>query len=138
MKKITTKIVLAAFSISFVIALVLTLILVSSLKSTNEANLAMLEENLRADFDVKSKNQVQTVKSLVNAVYNLPEDSLFGNAEKEKLAADLVRELRYGTEGYFWIDTKDGDNVVLLGKDTEGKNRYDLQDSNGKYLIRLC
>ena len=51
--------------------------------------------------------------------------------EAEKLAADQIRDLRYGNNGYFWVDTYDGTNVVLLGNDTEGTNRMDAVDTNG-------
>ncbi len=47
-----------------------------------------------------------------------------------------MRELRYGKEGYFWADTTEGINVVLLGKPSEGTSRIDLQDKKGKYMIR--
>ena len=52
-------------------------------------------------------------------------------AAAEKLAADQIRDLRYGNNGYFWVDTYDGTNVVLLGNDTEGTNRMDAVDTNG-------
>ena len=42
---------------------------------------------------------------------------------QKKVAADEVREMRYGDSGYFWVDESDGTNVVLLGSDTEGTNR---------------
>jgi methyl-accepting chemotaxis protein len=39
-------------------------------------------------------------------------------------AQDLLRDMHYGTDGYFCADTKEGVNVVLYGrKDTEGRNR---------------
>lgn len=34
-----------------------------------------------------------------------------------------------GNNGYFWVDTYDGTNVVLLGNDTEGTNRMDAVDT---------
>lgn len=43
----------------------------------------------------------------------------------------MLRSLTYGEGGYFWADTYDGTNVVLLGKDTEGTNRIDAVDANG-------
>lgn len=137
MKKITTKIIILAFSMSLFIGVVLSGLLIYSLKKTNERNLDLLEKNLRDNFDLNAKNQVQTTVSLIKAVNNLSTDSTFTEESKKNLAADLVRELRYGTEGYFWIDTKEGDNVVLLGnKDVEGNNRYNLQDAKGNYLIK--
>ncbi len=56
--------------------------------------------------------------------------------EAKLICADIVRDARYGADGYFWADTYNGDNVVLLGnKDVEGKNRIDSVDANGFPLI---
>ena len=63
-------------------------------------------------------------------------DGAYTEEEAKKLAADLVRELRYGESGYFWIDTCEGDNVVLLGQETEGTNRLETEDSNGYQMIK--
>lgn len=58
--------------------------------------------------------------------------------EKAKLlGASLLRELRYGTDGYFWADTTEGVNVVLYGrKDVEGRSRIKDKDSNGNYYVK--
>lgn len=44
--------------------------------------------------------------------------------------------MRYAKDNYFWIDTAEGVNVVLLGKPSEGKSRLDLQDKKGTYLVK--
>jgi methyl-accepting chemotaxis protein len=55
----------------------------------------------------------------------------------EKLGADLLREPRYGTDGYFWADTAEGVNVVLYGrKDVEGRNRLEDRDPKGTFYIK--
>ncbi len=44
--------------------------------------------------------------------------------------------MTYGESGYFWADTTEGVSVVLLGNDTEGTNRVNYQDENGKYIVK--
>ena len=56
--------------------------------------------------------------------------------EAETRGADLLRELRYGDGGYFWADTYDGDNVVLLGSETEGTNRMETKDAEGYQMVK--
>ena len=58
--------------------------------------------------------------------------------EKAKeLGADLLRGLRYGTDGYFWADTTEGVNVVLYGqKDVEGRNRLEDKDQKGTFYVK--
>jgi methyl-accepting chemotaxis protein len=136
MKKITTKIILLAFGMSLFVGIILGIVLITSLKNTNSRNLLLLEKNLRTDFDVNAKYQVETVHSLIKAVNKVGGNYVAGDEEKQKLAADLIRELHYGTEGYFWVDTKEGINVVMLGMEVEGKSRIDSKDSNGNLFIR--
>lgn len=136
MRKITSKIVALAFSIGLFVGIAFGLILFFTVTNTNKRNLLLVEKNLRENFDIQAKEQVETVFSLIDAVSRIKNDKFETPAERQKLAADIVRELSYGPEGYFWIDTKDGNNVVLLGSDTEGKNRYDNKDSNGNFFIR--
>ena len=38
--------------------------------------------------------------------------------------------------GNFFVDTTEGINVVLLGRDTEGKSRINLVDPNGVFFIK--
>lgn len=57
--------------------------------------------------------------------------------EAKKQAADIIRDMRYNDgNGYFWVDTSKGINVVLLGRDTEGQSRWDLTDSSGNKFIQ--
>ncbi|MFQ8877056.1 MAG: cache domain-containing protein [Roseburia hominis] len=56
--------------------------------------------------------------------------------EAETRGADLLRELRYGNGGYFWADTYDGENVVLLGSATEGTNRMETKDADGYQMVK--
>lgn len=56
--------------------------------------------------------------------------------EAKTLAADEIRQLRYGDAGYFWIDQSDGTNVVLLGSDTEGTNRMETKDADGYQMVK--
>lgn len=56
--------------------------------------------------------------------------------EAKKIAADEVRQMRYGEAGYFWIDQSDGTNVVLLGSDTEGTNRMETKDAKGYQMVK--
>ncbi len=76
------------------------------------------------------------VVSELDGVLRQQEAGLLTDEEARIVAADVIRSARYGVSGYFWADTLDGDNVVLLGReDVEGKNRIDLADVNGFRLI---
>jgi methyl-accepting chemotaxis protein len=96
----------------------------------------MYRASLFSDFDSQARSEVDTAVSMLQAVYERQQKGELSPEQARKLGADLLRELRYGKEGYFWADTTEGINVVLLGKPSEGTSRIDLQDKKGKYMIR--
>ena len=84
--------------------------------------------------DLMIKSEVEIAVSMLQAIYNMHKKGEMTLEQAKKLGADLLRELRYGTEGYFWADTTEGVNVVLYGrKDVEGRNRLEDKDSKGTY-----
>lgn len=109
---------------------------VTSMKSINSRILQEEEENIRKDYDDKIRQQVEQVISLLDYYQANIEAGVYSREEGMKLAADAVRQLRYGDDGYFWVDQSDGVNVVLLGNDTEGTNRLGTKDSTGFEMVR--
>lgn len=94
-------------------------------------------QTLTADVESQLKTQTETAVSVIQEVYKRQQAGELTEAQARKEAADRVRDLRYdGGAGYFWVDTYDGVNVVLLGRDTEGKSRINATDPNGKQFIR--
>lgn len=95
-----------------------------------------IEETILEHYDQSIKLQVENAISLLNGIEKKRMNGEYTIEEAQEIAADLIRELRYGEEGYFWIDTYEGDNVVLLGSATEGNNRLDELDVNGFSFIK--
>jgi len=105
--------------------------------NSNIDRVNQIEEQLRTNYDVNIRSQVEIVVSELDGIYQLYEEGLLTDAEARTLAANVVRNAKYGDGGYFWADTMDGDNVVLLGReDVEGKNRIDLEDKLGNKIIQ--
>lgn len=128
--KVRTKLVIVM--VIALIALVLcSIVSNTSLSGLGDNALDIIENDMRSSYDEQIKAQVDNVISLCQSIYNRYEKGEYTLDEAEKLAADQIRDLRYGNNGYFWVDTYDGTNVVLLGNDTEGTNRMDAVDTNG-------
>lgn len=96
----------------------------------------VLRASIESDYDQNIKNQVDNAISMLNAVYAGYENGDYTLDEAKERGANLLRELRYGDGGYFWADTYEGVNVVLLGNSTEGTNRMDAKDVEGNSYIR--
>ena len=97
---------------------------------------SVLRASIEEDYDENIKNQVDNAVSMLDAVYACYENGDYSYEEAETRGADLLRELRYGNGGYFWADTYDGENVVLLGSATEGTNRMETKDADGYQMVK--
>jgi len=87
--------------------------------------------------DLLIKSEVETAVSMLQAIFTIHQKGELTLEQAKKLGADLLRELRYGTEGYFWADTTEGVNVVLYGrKDVEGRNRIEDKDDQGTFYVK--
>jgi methyl-accepting chemotaxis protein len=94
------------------------------------------QENVSAQ-DLLVKSEVETAVSMLQAIFIKHQKGAMTLEKAKELGADLLRELRYGTDGYFWADTTDGVNVVLYGrKDVEGRNRLEDKDQKGTFYVK--
>lgn len=96
----------------------------------------VLRASIESDYDENIKNQVDCAISLLNEVYEGYERGEYSLDKAKEMGASLLRDLRYGDGGYFWADTYEGVNVVLLGNTTEGTNRMDAKDTNGNSYMK--
>ena len=128
--KVRTKLIIVMVIALIALALC-SMVSSTSLSGLGDNALDIIENDMRSSYDEQIKAQVDNVISLCQSIYNRYEKGEYTLDEAEKLAADQIRDLRYGNNGYFWVDTYDGTNVVLLGNDTEGTNRMDAVDANG-------
>lgn len=95
-----------------------------------------LTQELYDNYDEQIRMQVENAISMLE-VYNSKYESGECTLEEAKQqAADMLRELRYGENGYFWADDTEGNCIVLLGNETEGTNRINSQDANGTYYMK--
>ncbi|MBL8967410.1 MAG: methyl-accepting chemotaxis protein [Spirochaetaceae bacterium] len=137
MKSVTTKIIALVIGASLSVALILALLFVNLLGATSAADIALLEKTLRTDFDRLIKHEVETAASMLETLGKLRDEGKLDKDEARRLAETILRNARFGTDGYFWADTPQGVNVVLLGKaDAEGKNRLASKDLKGNEFIK--
>ena len=131
------KFIILMVGTSLVTVICITALWLQTLRMEAQTQLENYRTQLQQDVDASLKNETQIVVSLLEKVYQQQQAGLLSEPEAKKIAADLVRDLRYDDgKGYFWIDTADGVNVVLLGRDVEGKSRIDLVDPNGVHFIQ--
>lgn len=87
--------------------------------------------------DLLIKSEAETAISMLQAIFVRHQQGKMTLEQAKELGAGLLRELRYGTDGYFWADTEEGVNVVLYGrKDVEGRNRLEEKDALGTLFVK--
>lgn len=136
MKKISTKIALILVLVVLATSSLIGITSVFELISLKNELIKDQKETMFGDYDMNIKHQVDAAITVLDSVYKRYEKGELSLEEAKTQGANILRNMRYGKEGYFWADTLEGVNVVLLGKDVEGKNRYEDKDANGKYLIK--
>lgn len=136
MKSIKARLIVAFILTSTLMSLVVGGYSIYSQMNNAQNNLEMYRETLFAEYDQRIKTNVEIAVSLIEKVYNQQQAGLLTEEEAKEKAADLIRDLRFEGENYFWVDTTEGINVVLLGRDTEGKSRIDDTDPNGVAYVR--
>ena len=132
--KVRTKMAILLFCV-VILAVFSVIVSGSNMKAMQETSLKNFEKQIRDDYDQNIKEQVGSVISILTKINQEYENGTYTLDEAKKLAADIVRDMRYGEAGYFWIDQTDGTNVVLLGSDTEGTNRMETKDANGYKMV---
>ncbi len=109
---------------------------VYNLNKMAEKDIQDYRRTLYEQFDFMVKSQVETCISVIEQFHNRQLSGELTADQAQKMAADLVRELRFDNENYFWVDTVEGINVVLLGRDTEGVTRYEATDPDGVFYVK--
>lgn len=136
MHKIRFKLAMSMTLVALVAVFVIGSYSVYNLQQTKATELNAYQVSLYAQFDRSVKLQVETAVSLIQDIHNQQQKGLLSEADARKRAADLVRNLRFDDGNYFWIDTVEGVNVVLLGRDQEGKSRLEAKDNKGNFFIK--
>ncbi len=137
MKNLSVKVKMAVIGVMMIAFMLFSInFSVSNMKAINERILQEEEENIRKDYDDSIRQQVEMVVSLLDSYKADIDAGVYTMEEGMQLAADKVRELRYGKDGYFWVDQSDGVNVVLLGNEVEGTNRMGTKDVTGYEMVK--
>jgi len=136
MRKITFKIFFTALLPTVLVGIVSAIMIFYLTSGTGESSLSAYENTMRRDFDTTAKWQTESVESLLKEIYTDYEAGKVSLGEAKNTSARLIRSLKYGTDGYFWVDSTDGTNIVSSVRELEGKNRIKMQDSDGKFIIK--
>lgn len=94
-------------------------------------------ENIYLEKDIQIKNNVEIAHSIVEYYYTLSKSGVMTTQEAQEKAKEVTSKMRYGNEGYFWIDNDKYINLMHPTKpETVGQNRSNTQDAKGNYMVK--
>ncbi|MFQ1632151.1 methyl-accepting chemotaxis protein [Aeromonas veronii] len=97
-----------------------------------ESDLVVARENAIKERKALLSSYIMMAKTAVDAVYSLPDSQ-----ENRQKVKELLRPLRYSSDGYFFVYDFEGNTILLpVRTELEGKNRWNDKDANGKLLIQ--
>ncbi len=122
-------------SISLLVALMLAVETVFSYVSLSKAyNEAVAVA--RNGFDSVIKSETQSMVSLLQDNYKKDQDRQITQQEAMENAKRLIRNTRYGSDGYFEADLADGTCAAHMNSSYEGLKRLEYKDPVGNYYIK--
>jgi methyl-accepting chemotaxis protein len=102
-----------------------------------------LIQSQKDTFDSTIKTAVETVISALAQNEASAKAGVITEEQALENAKNIVRDTRYSSgpgyedDGYFWADMADGLCVVHYNSDNAGQMRWDNQDREGNYYIRM-
>lgn len=136
-KTIKMRLILVIVGVSLLTTLLIGGFFIYNMIQTSNEGLVTYQSELRGNVERELRLETESAISVINSYYKKQQAGELTPEQAKKEAADRIRDMRYDAgAGYFAIDTYEGVNVVLLGRDTEGKSRIDAVDPNGKHFIQ--
>ncbi|SEQ90053.1 two-component system, NarL family, sensor kinase [Amphritea atlantica] len=129
-----TKMLLLSIIPLILVTVAITLISLSQARQLSEQEIKTFEENL-----LRSKRQElqHYVELAMTSIAHIVAEAEPGDKKAEAEVKEILHSMTYGEDGYFFVYDAGGVNLVHpIQPELVGKNLYDLQDRNGKYVIR--
>ena len=137
MNSIKARLIVVIVGVAFFTTLCVGGLFVKNMVQNSEEAVRVYRQELTANVERELRLETETALSVIKQVYERQQAGQLTPEQAKKEAADLVRTLRYDDgKGYFWVDTYEGVNVVLLGRDSEGKSRMNATDPSGRHFIQ--
>ncbi len=133
--KFKTKILLLVLVPLIFSSLAITAISIYQAKILGDQNVESFSKKFFSLRKNELKNYTELALSSIQHIHKRNVDEVDSNDQED--AKEILRNLRFGSDGYFFVYDYTGTNVVHPKKpQLQGKNLWDIQDSNGVYLIR--
>lgn len=96
----------------------------------------IISDSLYSEKKVSVKNTVEVAYDIIQKYHTLAKNGLLTEAEAKSTAADMLRELRYNDNEYFWINDYNHKMIMHpISSDLENKNMSNFKDADGVLMF---
>jgi len=95
------------------------------------------KKSIYLEKDIQIRYNVENAYSIVGYYYSLAEKGVMPVAAAQATAKETISKMRYGQDGYFWIDNTNFVNLMHGTRpETVGENRKETKDVKGTYMVK--
>ncbi len=129
-----TKIALLTLIPLILVVTAITMVTINQTKQLATVQAKAFEQELLASKRIELKNYIELGYSAIKTIYENP---LIDEKYAQELVYKILKSMEFDEDGYFFIYDFKGKNIAHPRKpELEGKNLFNFQDENGKYLIQ--
>ncbi|WP_428776290.1 cache domain-containing protein, partial [Vibrio sp.] len=133
-RKLSLNITLLSIAPMVLVVLIVAKLLFSQSESLVEEEMILSRNNIMAAKKQELKQYVELALKSIQPYY---EDEQLPQEAAKKIVAEKLSQLTYGSDGYFFAYSWDGNALVLpYQPERIGKNWWQVQDVNGKLLLQ--
>ncbi|MGA1931330.1 methyl-accepting chemotaxis protein [Arcobacter sp. YIC-464] len=132
---IKIKLLILAISSIFIVSTVIIVDSISRVNEITENNITDFREKAYTAKELELKNYVELAYKVIESFYKKVDGS--NEEEMKKAALFTVVNMRFGTDGYYWVN--DSNHVVVshaVKPALNGKNLINLKDKNGVFVYQ--
>lgn len=137
MKSLKTKLLLSSLLPIIFMSAVMLIVLLLANNARAQANQQDMKTVLYRDYNAQLETAMDLALDSVAFFYQEYRQNRISEPAAQEMAKQAIKEMRYGTDSYFWIDDTDG-NLVIHPYLAEGQNRItDESDASSRILQNI-
>ena len=137
MKSLKTKLLLSSLLPVIFMSAVMLIVLLLANNARAQANQQDMKTRLYRDYNARLETAMDLALDSVAFFYQEYRQNRISEPAAQEMAKQAIKEMRYDTDSYFWIDDTDG-NLVIHPYLAEGQNRItDGSDAGSRILQNI-
>ena len=139
MKNLTikNKLLIIVISTIITVSVILAIKAIYSINHISKQNIEKYTKDAYKNKELNLKNYVSLAMNTLQDEYNNMESEGISEEEAKQNALKAIEKIRYGKEGYFWINDLELNMLMHpVSKSLVGRNVSDVKDPEGKYFFK--